>query len=274
MSQMHRLWGHQHVLDITLSMAGVNAKSIEVNHSVMTTNEEIVAFNAEYIEEMRRAKEERKKEIEAQDAMLLQMKEEAEAEAAKAEEEERKLEEMGKNPEPSATSAETKSEETKQNFADQKKFKSKDEREYFEALTKKIKPFDVKTMETEDLKKKVSELYDIFTNLISDKISLNTRLVEQDANIKILREKLNEVLDARAAKKSGIDMHKFYPGMKSSHPPKMQIFSKYDNRKGTRSYDERKEMYDVGTDVVRPQMLINMWDQKFTAWLSENDGEN
>ena len=230
--------------------------------------------NAEYIEEMRRAKEERKKEIEAQDALLLQMKEEAEAEAAKAEEEERKLEEMGKNPEPSATSAETKSEETKQNFADQKKFKSKDEREYFEALTKKIKPFDVKTMETEDLKKKVSELYDIFTNLISDKISLNTRLVEQDANIKILREKLNEVLDARAAKKSGIDMHKFYPGMKSSHPPKMQIFSKYDNRKGTRSYDERKEMYDVGTDVVRPQMLINMWDQKFTAWLSENDGEN
>jgi len=230
--------------------------------------------NAEYIEEMRRAKEERKKEIEAQDALLLQMKEEAEAEAAKAEEEERKMEEMGKNPESSSTSAETKAEETKQNFADQKKFKSKDEREYFEALTKLIKPFDVKTMETEDLKKKVTELYDIFTNLINDKISLNKTLVEQDANIKILREKLNEILDARAAKKSGVDMHKFYPGMKSSHPPKMQIFSKYDNRKGTRSYDERKEMYDVGTDVVRPQMLINMWDQKFTAWLSEHDGEN
>ena len=230
--------------------------------------------NAEYIEEMRKAKEERKKEIEAQDALLLQMKEEAEAEAAKAEEEERKLEEMGKNPESSATPAESKSEGTKQNFADQKKFKSKDEREYFEALTKLIKPFDVKTMETEDLKKKVSELYDIFTNLINDKITLNKRLVEQDSNIKVLREKLNEILDARAAKKSGIDMHKFYPGMKSSHPPKMQIFSKYDNRKGTRSYDERKEMYDVGTDVVRPQMLINMWDQKFSAWLSENGGEN
>ena len=228
--------------------------------------------NAEYIEEMRRAKEERKKEIEAQDALLLKMKEEAEAEAAKAEEEERRLEE--KNTEPSASRAESKSEETKQNFADQKKFKSKDEREYFEALTKLIKPFDVKTMETEDLKKKVSELYDIFTNLISDKITLNQRLVEQDSNIKILREKLNEVLDARAAKKSGVDMHKFYPGMKTSHPPKMQIFSKYDNRKGTRSYDERKEMYDVGTDVVRPQMLINMWDQKFTAWLSEHGGEN
>merc|ERR1711953_710595 len=167
--------------------------------------------------------------------------------------------ESGKNPEPSSTPAETKSEETKQNFADQKKFKSKDEREYFEALTHLIKPFDVKTMETEDLKKKVAELYDIFTNLINDKINLNKRYVEQDSIIKTLREKLNEILDARAAKKGQIDMHKFYPGKKSSHPPKMQIFSKYDNRKGTRSYDERKEMYDEGIDVVRPKMLASVW---------------
>ena len=230
--------------------------------------------NAEYIEVMRRAKEERKKEIEAQEAALLQMKEEAEVEAARAEEEEKKLEEAGTTAESSAKPADTKQDEGKQNFADQKKFKSKDEREYFEALTHLIKPFDVKTMETEDLKKKVAELYDIFTNLINDKINLNKRYVEQDSIIKTLREKLNEILDARAAKKSGIDMHKFYPGMKSSHPPKMQIFSKYDNRKGTRSYDERKEMYDVGTDVVRPQMLISMWDEKFNAWLSENPDEN
>jgi len=230
--------------------------------------------NAEYIEVMRRAKEERKKEIEAQEAVLHQMKEEAELEAAKAEEEERKLEEMGKSQETSGKPSDGKPEEAKQNFGDQKKFKSKDEREYFEALTNLIKPFDVKTMETEDLKKKVAELYDIFTNLINDKINLNTRLVEQDSTLKSLREKLNEILDARAAKKSGIDMHKFYPGMKTSHPPKMQIFSKYDNRKGTRSYDERKEMYDAGTDVVRPKMLINMWDEKFNAWLSENPDEN
>merc|ERR1712240_961503 len=83
--------------------------------------------------------------------------------------------------------------------------------------------------------KKISELYDIFTNLINDKINLNKKLIDQDAILKTLREKLNELLDAKAAKKGVIDMHKFYPG-KKSHPPKMQIFSKYDNRKGTRSY--------------------------------------
>ena len=228
--------------------------------------------NAEYIEVMRKAKEERKKEIEAQETALLQMKEEAEAEAAKAEEEGKKLENTAA--ESSAKPTEAKQEESKQNFGDQKKFKSKDEREYIEALTTLIKPFDVTSMETEDLKKKVAELYDIFTNLINDKINLNNRLVEQDSILKTLREKLNEILDARAAKKSGIDMHKFYPGAKSSHPPKMQIFSKYDNRKGTRTYDERKEMYDAGTDVVRPQMLVSMWEEKFNAWLSENPDEN
>ena len=89
-----------------------------------------------------------------------------------------------------------------------------------------------------------------------------------------LREKLNEILDARAAKKGQIDMHKFYPGQKkTAHPPKMQIFSKYDNRKGTRSYDERKEMYDEGIDVVRPKMLASVWAEKFSAWLSENPEE-
>jgi len=140
-------------------------------------------------------------------------------------------------------------------------------------MNKLIVPFDVSAMDVDQMKKKVEELYDIFTNLINDKINLNQRLVEQDGSLKILREKLNEILDARAAKKGQIDMHKFYPG-KKSHPPKMQIFSKYDNRKGTRSYDERKEMYNTGTDVIRPAMLVSMWDEKFSAWMEENPAED
>ena len=38
-------------LEITLAMAGVNARAIEVNTRVMDTNEEIVSFNHTYIEE-------------------------------------------------------------------------------------------------------------------------------------------------------------------------------------------------------------------------------
>merc|ERR1712243_94875 len=215
-------------------------------------------------------KEDRRKEIEAQEAMLQQLKDEEEAEEAAALEEEKKIggevevpaEAKKVDPVPAVSG--------KQNFPDQKKFKSKDEQEYQEALTALIKPFDITKLNEDDLKKKISELYDIFTNLINDKINLNKKLIDQDAILKSLREKLNEVLDAKAAKKGVIDMHKFYPGKKSSHPPKMQIFSKYDNRKGTRSYDERKGMYDVGTDVVSPKMLASMWGEKFSAWMAEN----
>jgi len=226
-------------------------------------------LNADYIAQMKQAKEERKREIEAQEALLLQMKEEEEAE------EEAAAQKLGSTENLSTEPADKKPVEAdeKKNFGDQKKLKSKNDNDVSDAMNKLIEPFDLATMDAEQIKTKIAQLYDIFTNLINDKINLNKKLVEQDGIMKILREKLNEILDARAAKKGQIDMHKFYPGKKTSHPPKMQIFSKYDNRKGTRSYDERKEMYNVGTDVVRPQMLISMWDEKFNAWLEENDEE-
>jgi len=227
--------------------------------------------NSDYIEQLRRNKEERKKEIEAQEALMIQMKEEQEAADAAAEAE---AENMSDEADAKPATAQKKPVEEKKNFADQKKFKSKEQQEFQEQLEKLIKPFDVAALDTDALKKKVEELYDIFTNLINDKININKRIVEQDTILKSLREKLNEILDAKAAKKNQIDMHKFYPGKKSSHPPKMQIFSKYDNRKGTRSYDERKEMYDQGTDIIRPKMLESMWEEKFAAWLSENPEED
>ena len=68
----------------------------------------------------------------------------------------------------------------KQNFSDQKKFKTKEVQEYEEALTTFIKPLDVKTMDIVQLKDKVFELYDILANLKNDNINLNKRMAEQD----------------------------------------------------------------------------------------------
>jgi len=239
-----------------------------MRQSLMKWNSER-AKNQEDIEELKRRKEERKREIEAEQALLLSMKEEDEAEAARAEEEQLKIEEMGGD----QVDNKRKEDKPKANFADQKKFKTKEEREYYEALTALIKPFDVKTMDEDQLKKKITELYDIFANLINDKINLNKRMVEQDRTARELKEKLAVFLDEKASKKSGIDMEKFYPG-KKSHPAKLTIFSKYDNRKGARTYDDRKEMYDVGTDVVRPKMLANVWEEKFNAWMNSAPAED
>ena len=215
--------------------------------------------NQEYIEDIRKRKEERKKEIEADQALLLAMKEEDEADSARAEEEQMKIED--------AEQKENQQEKTKPNFADQKKFKTIEEREYYEALTADIKPFDVKSMDADQLKKKVAELYDIFANLINDKINLNKKMVEQDCISRDLKEKLSSILDEKASKKGGVDMEKFYPG-KKSHPAKLTILSKYAKKeKGARTYDDRKEMYNEGTDVVRPKLLASVWEEKFNAWM-------
>lgn len=260
--------------EMMMELAEVAARKQEAMKESMQRWKAERENNADYIAKLKQNKEERRKEIEAQEALLMQMKEEEEAVEAAAAEEEKMLQSSPQKPEQKTEKSETDT-NTKQNFGDQKKkFTSKVDQEYEDALNSTVKPFDVKTMDQDQMKKKVEELYDVFTNLINDKISLNKKMVDQDGNIKALREKLNEILDARAAKKGQIDMHKFYPGQKkSSHPPKMQIFSKYDNRKGTRSYDERKEMYDEGIDVVRPKMLASVWAEKFNAWLSENPEE-
>jgi len=259
--------------EMMMELAEVAARKQEAMKESMQRWKAERENNADYIAKLKQNKEERRKEIEAQEALLQQMKEEEEAVEAAAAEEEKMLQSGPQKPEQKSEKSET--DNTKQNFGDQKKkFTSKVDQEYEDALNSTVKPFDVATMDQDQMKKKVEELYDVFTNLINDKINLNKKMMEQDGNIKALREKLNEILDARAAKKGQIDMHKFYPGQKkTAHPPKMQIFSKYDNRKGTRSYDERKEMYDEGIDVVRPKMLASVWAEKFSAWLSENPEE-
>ena len=138
--------------------------------------------NADYIAKLKQNKEERRKDIEAQEALLQQMKEEEEAAEEAAAVEEKMLQSQ---PHKEQKTEKTETDNPKQNFGDQKKkFMSKVDQEYEDALNSVVKPFDVATLDQDQLKKKVEELYDVFTNLINDKIDLNKTMVEQDGNIK------------------------------------------------------------------------------------------
>ena len=138
--------------------------------------------NADYIAKLKQNKEERRKEIEAQEAVLQQMKEEEEAQEAAAAEEEKMLQEQ---PQKEQKTEKAEADNSKKNFGDQqKKFKSKVDQEYEAALNSVIKPFDVAALDEAQMKKKVEELYDVFTNLINDKINLNKQLVEQDGTVR------------------------------------------------------------------------------------------
>ena len=135
----------------------------------------------------------------------------------------------------------------KQNFSDQKKFKTKEVKEYEEAISTFIKPFEITTMDIVQLKEKASELYDILEKQKNDKTNLSKRMSEQDCLSKNLREKLFILLDDKASKKGFIDMEKYYPG-----------------KKGQSAKMTRKET----ADNERPQVLANVWEEKFNAWMN------
>merc|ERR1719420_2372643 len=126
-----------------------------------------------------------------------------------------------------------------------------------EALAQRIRPLNLEGMDSDQLKNRLQEYWKAYSSLKSEKAQLAKRFEEQSHEIKEAQEKLSEIVLAKQAKK-GVDMERLAlgPGGKpSKHPPKKQMVSKYAKAgKGDRSYDERKDMYDVGVDLVRPKM--------------------
>merc|ERR1719330_2274873 len=152
--------------------------------------------------------------------------------------------------------------------------KSKEQLEMEEALAQRIRPLNLEGMDTDQLKNRLQEYWKAYSSLKSEKAQLAKRFEEQSHEIKEAQEKLSEIVLAKQAKK-GVDMERLAlgPGGKpSKYPPKKQMVSKYAKAgKGDRSYDERKDMYDVGVDLVRPKMLENVWQAKFSAWMEDDN---
>lgn len=212
--------------------------------------------NEEYIEQIKRNKEARKKELEDFEALKASLALEEDEDCVKCNDID-----LNKEVNETVDSVEP---------VDNKPFKPKEQVELEKALNDMIKPFDVQSMDACSLKSKVKELWGIIRELDDEKQQLSIRWKNQEDDFKNADLKLEEKIAAKAAKK-GVDMEKFYPG---KHPPKMQIVSKWvTTKKGERTYGDRKEMYDTGCDIVRPKMLEDMWNTKFSAWMETENFE-
>ena len=44
------------------------------------------------------------------------------------------------------------------------------------------------------------------------------------------------------------------------------MFSKYERRTDTRSYGDRKKLYEGGAEVIRAEWLESMWKEKFAEF--------
>ena len=129
------------------------------------------------------------------------------------------------------------------------------------ALSIRIKPLDLEALDSDELKKKVEELYNTIVQLETDKYDYEQRRVAQDYELKELKERQKVQLRQKALKK-GLDPE----ALTGKHPPKIRMYSKYERRTDTRTYEDRKKLYEGGWEVIRAETLEAMWKEKYEEW--------
>merc|ERR1712020_379712 len=113
------------------------------------------------------------------------------------------------------------------------------------ALSIRIKPLELEALDSDELKGKVEDLFKTIIQLETDKYDYEQRKLTQELDLKELKE--------------GLDPEAFT----GKYPPKIRMYSKYERRTDTRSYDDRKKLYEGGWEVVRAEHLEASWKEKY-----------
>ena len=80
--------------------------------------------------------------------------------------------------------------------------------------------------------------------------------------LKELKERQKQQLRQKAMKK-GLDPE----ALTGKYPPKIRMYSKYERRTDTRTYEDRRKLYEGGWEVVRAEHLQAAWKEKYDEWL-------
>merc|ERR1712096_103212 len=107
------------------------------------------------------------------------------------------------------------------------------------SLSIRIKPLDLDAMDGDQLNGKASELWDTIV-----------RLETQEYDLKELKERQKQQLRQKAMKK-GLDPE----ALTGKYPPKIRMYSKYERRTDTRTYEDRRKLYEGGWEVVGAEHL-------------------
>merc|ERR1711955_41383 len=193
-------------------------------------------------------------------------KEEAEKKAVEAEEKKKKLEETeAKRQEmldAQKAGAGTKKSVVGEGASDAHKEMSKTKEQLEEekkiALSIRIKPLDLEAMDSDDLKAKATELFNIVIQLETDKYDYEQKRQQQERDLQELKERQKAQLRQKALKK-GLDPE----ALVGKYPPMIRMYSKYERRTDTRTYDDRKKLYEGGWEVIRAETLDAVWKEKY-----------
>jgi len=120
---------------------------------------------------------------------------------------------------------------------------------------------DFEVLDSDELKSKAAELFDIIVKLETDKYDYEQRSCTQDYELRELKERQKVQLRQRAVKK-GLDPEAFT----GKHPPKIRMYSKYERRTDTRTYEDRQKLYEGGWDVIKAEHMETNWREKYEEW--------
>merc|ERR1712198_185388 len=177
-------------------------------------------------------------------------KEEADKKAQEAEEKRKKLEEAEKKRQemmkaqkekmgPAGGNAKKNKDSGMGNVADVRREMTKTKEQLEEekkiSLSIRIKPLELDGMDIDSLKEKGKELWELIVKLETEKYDLEEKIKRQDYDLKELKERQRQQNKQKAIK-LGLDPE----ALTGKYPPKIRMYSKYERRADTRTYDDRR----------------------------------
>jgi troponin T len=129
------------------------------------------------------------------------------------------------------------------------------------ALSIRIKPIDLGALDSDEIKAKATELFNIIIQLETDKYDYEQKRITQERDLQELKERQKAQLRQKALKK-GLDPE----ALVGKYPPMIRMYSKYERRTDTRTYDDRKKLYEGGWEVIRAESLDASWKEKYEEW--------
>merc|ERR1712130_931949 len=125
------------------------------------------------------------------------------------------------------------------------------------SLSIRIKPLELDGMDSDTLKSKASELWETIVRLETEKYDLEERQKRQDYDLKELKERQRQQNKQKAIK-LGLDPE----ALTGKYQPKIRMYSKYERRTDTRTYDDRRKLYEGGWDVLYAELLEKTWKEE------------
>ncbi|XP_014488543.1 PREDICTED: troponin T-like isoform X3 [Dinoponera quadriceps] len=148
---------------------------------------------------------------------------------------------------------------------DRSKTKEQIEEEKRISLSIRIKPLEIEGLSADKLRVKATELWEAIVKLETEKYDLEERQKRQEYDLKELKERQKQQLRHKALKK-GLDPE----ALTGKYPPKIQVASKYERRVDTRSYDDKKKLFEGGYDTILAETNEKMWKEKSDQFMKRN----